>query len=301
MSLFYRAGILSIILIFALISGSSAQSEADPINTLAIDIWPDYDRAAVLVLMTGSFSEDVALPASVVIPLPPDADLNAVARITDDFVMTDDVEYTLQADTLVFQIPDRRFRVEYYYPYTEVGDERRFDFSWLADVSVDQLEVAVQQPTSATTMETVPAPANISRDSNDGLTYHILPAVPVSAGVPYDVSVTYAMPSPALTANQSAPPPEDGSSVPAAAVDAEGFDWPLLLAGLGLGLILAAVIWQVATNRNKKKRPSRKPAKPKPVRPAKATAKANFCHECGEAVKPDDKFCRACGTAVKQL
>lgn len=303
MSVTYRAVILLIVLSFGPISSAYAQSEAPAIETLAIDIWPDYDRTAVLVLMTGAFAEDVSLPAAVTIPLPPGADLNVVARITADNQMTDDVEYTQLGNDLVFTSPERRFRVEYYFPYTAVGAERQFDFTWLADMTVNQLEVAVQQPASATSLQVEPATTNIGQDPNDGLTYHILPAKPVAGGEAYAVNVTYSMAEPTLTATQTGPPL---AAAPATAVgdSTDSFDWPLLLAGLGLGLILAAVVWQVASSRHnsnrKETRPSKKVNKPKPAPAAKPTKAAKFCHECGTALKAEDKFCRECGTAVKR-
>lgn len=301
MSSVFRVGILFFLLSFGLIA--RVQAQAETIDTLAIDIWPDYDRTAVLVLMTGTLPEDTPLPTTITLPLPANADLNAVARITDDLMMTDDIDYSVEDDVLVIDLPDRRFRVEYYFPYVEDGSERQFDFSWLADMPVNQLEVTIQQPAAATVLQTEPATDNVIQENNDGLTYHVLPARAVAGGVPYEVSVSYEMGSPTLTADQDAAPVAPATTVPSAptaAVDADGFDWPLLLAGLGLGLILAAVIWQVAANRNKKKRPSKRPAKPKPAQRAKASGRANFCHECGAKLPPHDKFCRECGTAVKQ-
>lgn len=297
MSLIRRTVILVGLLSLGLISIVQAQTDTDTLETLAIDLWPDYDRTAVLVLMTGSLPADVPLPASVSIPLPDNADLNVVARITDAAEMIDDVDAFVRDGEVVFVTPDRRFRVEYYVPYTEAGDERQFDFSWLADLSVNQLEIAVQQPTAATSLQTDPLTTNVGQDPNDGFIYHILPALSVPAGTPYEVGVTYTMETPTLSANESAPPP---NAAPPTAVDESRVDWPLMLAGVGLGLILAAIVWQVVSSRqNKKKRPRKVVSKPKSVKTA-TSAKANFCHECGAKLQASDKFCRECGTAVKQ-
>jgi hypothetical protein len=302
MSAIYRAAILLIFFSFVFISSANAQTEGAAIDTLAIDIWPDYDQASVLVLMTGALLDDVSLPVSLTLPLPPGAELNVVARITDDNVMSDDVEFRQLGDSLIFDSPERRFRVEYYFPYVANENERAFDFTWLADTAVNQLEVAVQQPASATSLEIEPATTNITQDPNDGLTYHILPAKSVASGEPFAVNVAYSMAAPTLTAAQTAPP-FAAEAAPPTATPSTGFDWPLLLAGLGLGLILAAVVWQVSANRNKNntKRPSKKASKPKPAPTAtKPTKAAKFCHECGTALKATDQFCRECGTAVKQ-
>jgi hypothetical protein len=69
-----------------------AQGRATAIDTLIVDLWPDYDRASVLVLLTGTLSADTKLPATVIFPVPVTAQLNAVARIdSSDGVMKDDI------------------------------------------------------------------------------------------------------------------------------------------------------------------------------------------------------------------
>ncbi|HEX6387566.1 MAG TPA: hypothetical protein VF177_23100, partial [Anaerolineae bacterium] len=117
----YLGLLLLIILAAPFPSVASAQSETTAIESLAVEFWPDYDRPAVLVLLTGTLPADTPLPATVTLPLPQEADLNAVARISDDNVMIDDIEYTTGADQLTFTTPDRRFRIEYYLPYTADG------------------------------------------------------------------------------------------------------------------------------------------------------------------------------------
>lgn len=276
-------------LIFLTISSAArAQTEVNTIDTLAVDLWPDFDRTAVLVLLTGTLPADTRLPAQVTIPLPAGAELNAVARITDDNVMTDDIEYTAGADAVTLTTPDARFRVEYYLPYTTNGTERTFTFTWQANTAVNTIEVAVQQPGAAANLHTQPIAASIGRDEMDGFTYHVLPAQPVPAGETYSVNVSYMMDEPALSINQ--PPPD---LAPVAAPATAGLNWPLFLAAVGGALIVAAVAWQVMANWQRPTQP-RKTAAPAKHKPAR------FCHECGTPLQAGDKFCRACGTAVKQ-
>jgi hypothetical protein len=65
-----------------------AQKPVSVIDSLDIEIWPDYDRASVLVLLTGTLPRDTQFPASVTLPLPETAQLNAVARIDSKIVRT---------------------------------------------------------------------------------------------------------------------------------------------------------------------------------------------------------------------
>jgi hypothetical protein len=269
------------------------QAEVTAVDTLSIEIWPDYDRAAVLVLLTGTLPADTTLPARLTIPLPANAELNAVARITDDNLMTDDVEYTVSEEEVSFVTPDSRFRVEYYVPYTAVNKQHQFDFTWLADFSVAEMNMAIQQPIAATEMQTQPA-TSLAQDEADGFMYHVLPATAVPAKQPYTVSVEYTMSEPLLSVEQL--PPVPAVTMPTAVntpATNTSNNWPLWLAVIGGAMIVGALVWQVVSNRQKRARPG----KPVPIRPP--TRAARFCHECGNPLQAGDQFCRNCGTAVK--
>lgn len=294
--------ILGLLLGFAFPAAGQAQGAVTTIDSLVIDLWPDYDRTAVLVLLTGTLPADTTLPATVTLPLPPEADLNAVARISTDNVMTDDVDYNTGNGQLMFTTPDLRFRVEYYVPYTADGDQRAFTYTWTADLTVNQLEITVQQPAAATTLLTEPEAVTVTTGSSDGLQYHTLPAQTVPAGQPLAVTVNYTMSSSQLSAEslQGATAPDTTS--PAAAPSSNSppvsrFDWPVLLAVAGVGLVIAAITWQIATMRASSKRPP----KPRKVRSSKKGkgAAVRFCHQCGQSLQKGDRFCRQCGTAVK--
>ncbi|MBW1994611.1 MAG: hypothetical protein JRI77_09195, partial [Deltaproteobacteria bacterium] len=67
-------------------------SNVSTIDSLLVELWPDYDKASVLVLLTGALPPDTRLPASVTLPLPKTAQLNAIARIdAGDGMMKDDI------------------------------------------------------------------------------------------------------------------------------------------------------------------------------------------------------------------
>ncbi len=292
-----RSIFLLLLIFLAVARPGYAQLEATTIENLAVDLWPDYDRPSVLVLLTGTLPDSTVLPVSVTIPLPPGATLNAVARITSENVMTDDVEYTQGEGSLTFVMPDNRFRVEYYMPYDAEGDQHTFEFDWLSDMTVTEMDVAVQQPAAAANMQTQPTAASITTNSNDGLTYHVLPITAVPAGQSYTVQVDYTMSEPTLTVEQL--DTAETSSAPATAVNND-MNWPLLLAAVGGVLILVALVWQVASSRQKPKRPQKPTPQRTAVPPATPAPKTvQFCHECGSPVQPEDKFCRVCGTAVK--
>jgi hypothetical protein len=104
--------ILLVMLMLMPMTPGLAQNPVSVIDALDIEIWPDYDRASVLVLLTGTLPGDTRLPASVTLPLPEVARLNAVARIdSKDGKMKDDIFSSSDPPgALTFTTPDLRFR-----------------------------------------------------------------------------------------------------------------------------------------------------------------------------------------------
>ncbi|MCP5094705.1 MAG: zinc ribbon domain-containing protein [Chloroflexi bacterium] len=287
------------------IQALAQNNEANAIQSLAIDLWPDFDQESVLVLITGVLPADAALPATVSIPFPADATINAVARISIDNSMFDDVQYDISEGILTFTTPDPRFRIEYYMPYDVTGNDRTFTFSWVSDAAVDQIEISVQQPSGASSLETIPPADSVSVGQQDGLTYHVLPRIALSARIPYEITVSYKMAIPQLTNTSAQPAQSETTAVTAPpSTPQSGTNWPLILGIFGGVFVVAAIAWQFAGG-NKSSRPQ-KPAprrtsttKARPRPQAKPQSQARFCRECGSALKSNDKFCSECGTAVK--
>ena len=253
---------LTIVLFFlfslAATSGVAAQTTAGQLTTLAVELWPDYDRPAVLVLLTAELPAGTALPATVTIPLPGEADVNAVARFDDTGAMLSDVDYTTSAGQLTLTTPANRFRVEYYAPYEVAEEAYSFTFDWTADLDVAQMTVVVQQPLAATDMTITPTPTGTA-DRGDGLIYHTLAARPVGAGEPVTVRVAYTVEAPVLSAPSQALPAatgaatttgEDTATGGATTATTGGFNplWLLAIAG-ALGLLVVAWYCLLYTSR----------------------------------------------------
>ncbi|MCA9994916.1 MAG: zinc ribbon domain-containing protein [Anaerolineales bacterium] len=265
-----------------------AQDEATAVKFLSVELWPDYDQPAVLVLLTGTLPDDVVLPATVVLPLPAAARLNAVARIDSSDVMNDDINYQQRADSLTLTTPDSRFRVEYYVPYTIEGNGRSYTFQWQSPLLVAQTAVTVQQPAAADRITIEPTAVNTTTH-NDNLTYHDLSSTTIPPNTPYAVQINYTMPTPRLTV-------EAASSPAAAAVETTTPTFPntyFLLAGASAVFVILYVGYHYG--RRLQNQPKRKP---KPSRQSKTRQK--FCHNCGTPVQPSDVFCHQCGTSLKK-
>lgn len=288
-----------------------AQTQATELSNLAVELWPDYDRPEMLVLLTGTLPNTVELPAAVALPIPQGAQVNAVARFNDSGVLVSDVQYEVNGDRLVFTTPGTRFRVEYYTPYQSDGGQRNFTFNWLSDVAVDEFTAVVQQPSGATDLTLNPEPVAATAERGDGLTYHTLPTTTLVSGQPYSVDLSYTNaaselsatsiqpPAPAATGNSTATTPVTNSGGFLDGVN------PWLVVGLfGLLALVGGGAWYLGTRQATE---ANKPRKPTPARPTKSSGgtppkpagQARFCHNCGTQARPGDTFCRSCGTQLK--
>jgi hypothetical protein len=273
-----------------------AQTPANTLPELLVELWPDYDEPSVLVLLTGALPADAALPATLTLPLPEDAALNAVASIDATGAMLN-TDYTAASGFVTLTTPDPRFRVEYYVPYRVTGAERAYTFRWEAGLDVAQLILRVQEPAAAANLTITPAAERSVSDRGDGLAYHLLAPQFVPAGQAFTASLSYTLAGDVLTAAPAGTAP--ASAVPAAA---PAFDWTLVLALAGGVLLGGAITWLAWTQLGGKGRGRSRVHKPRPQRSNRASAVAGtkFCHNCGQPTQPGDGFCRSCGTPLKK-
>ena len=299
--------ILLFILSLVLVPSAQAQSSVDALDTLEVELWPDFDRPAVLVLLTGTLADDIAAPATVTVPVPEEATVNAVAHVNVESGQLENISDpdTSAPGSITFTTPSPTFRLEYYLPYAVDGGRREFTFDWISDMTIDQVLTTVQQPAEASDFALSPA-SDQPTTGRDGLLYHPLAARALPAGESYSVTASYLLDGDQLTADvlDTQQPPVEGP-LPVigdeASDEASDLNWALVAIVAGGLIIIAAVAWFLYTNNQSgRKRTSR----PRPVRsskksPAPSAGEVQFCHNCGQPVEAEDRFCRACGTAVK--
>jgi hypothetical protein len=269
------------------------QEKATAIDSLAVELWPDYDRASVLVLLTGTLPADTKLPATVIIPIPEGAQLNAVARIdSTDGKMKDDLSSSFVPGRISFITPDLRFRLEHYLPYTVNNNQRTFTFSWSAAISVNKFRLSVQRPLSASRLTTKPTSISVLR-GEDGFTYYTFPEQVVSAGQSFSVRVDYTMTTAQLSVERlnlpSTRAQEPGSP---STKTGSGVNWPILFAVSGCIIIVMVFIWKIATRRAESNRIITQDAS------AQKESFSKFCSNCDSPSDKNDKFCSKCGASL---
>jgi hypothetical protein len=189
------------------VTGTPKPSEVEPLDLerLHIDIWPDYDEPAVLVLLTGEVPAGAPFPYEIAIPIPPKARINAVAEVNQNGMNS--IEYRVVNSAVHLRGTAPAFRVEYYVPYQRDEAQRTYDFQWLAPFSVAELAVQIQRPANAIDFAGRPEPTAVYKNPNDGLDYYQLEPVTVPTGSSFDLSFSYTMSGDTLTVDQL-----DGSS-----------------------------------------------------------------------------------------
>ncbi|MGD8226944.1 MAG: zinc ribbon domain-containing protein [Desulfobacteraceae bacterium] len=272
-----------------------AQEEITTIDSLAVELWPDYDRDSVLVLLTGTLPPDTTLPAAVTLPFPETAQLNAVARIDkSDGQMKDDIFSVLGPGDITFVLPDLRFRLEYYFPYEVSKGQHAFDFTWLAKLTVNELQLNVQQPAFASAFTIEPTTENVFKGQG-GLTYYAFPAQSVPAGQSFLVQVAYTMTTDKLSVEglaprqASAPKPESQTTTKTH----RGINWPIVVVIIAAIILAMVFVWMGATRRARRNLQVARHKKGKTKSPSR------FCSNCGNPTDKEDRFCSKCGSALK--
>ena len=280
----------------ALAQGSGAPKGNPPLASLIIEVWPEYDRPAALVILKGALAESVKLPATVTLRLPAasgGAAAVAYSDAADGNLLNLKHEFANAGEyvALKFDAPTRFFHIEFYEPIATTAPARSFRYVWPGDLAATRVMVVVQEPATATDVAMEPS---LDRPSTgqDGLRYRSADLGAREAGKPVAISVRYtkadARPSVEIlkpkrteTALPAQALPAAGAIAPAAA-DGGLPDWVLPLAGFVLlGMLGGALIfWQWR-------------------RSARAAAPSGrFCTKCGAPLVAGHRFCGGCGAKI---
>lgn len=330
-----RPTLLAFLIIVLLLPAASAAAapvaaqQPPAMASIEVDIWPEYDQPAVLVIYHITVAPD-QLPADLMVRIPAAVGSpHAVASVEAAGMFNiPDVQSEVNGEWLELSfratVPD--VRVEYYDPaLNKDGQQREYVFRWGGGMDVQNLTLSVQQPPTAANLTLEPS-FSTSRTGGDGLEYYSYEVGAVEADTaPFTVTLRYTKPNDALTSEfQAAQPIAPVTSDTSGRVQLEQI-LPWLLGGLGLLLLLSGGLWywrstrvpQTAAVDARRRHSSRPPERSKPTERARSTERARttertrtnapaaggvaaFCHQCGNKAAPGDLFCRVCGTRLRE-
>jgi len=313
----------------------SAQAQSAPrLATLVIDVWPEYDRAAtVLVIYRGQFAPSAPIPEQIKIRIPasagepsavaspPPGNEGAPVNQWTELIAQKKVTTTHDGDWIevAFTPLSRLFNIEFYDKISAVTFDRRYTLTWPGDLSADAVKVNLREPFGATNFQSAPAlPLGVTDE--EGLVAHQLDVGALAAGKLFVFSIGYhredkRTSAEALQLVTPVPTPKPA----ALPVAKEATPW-LLIAALGVGLILmiGGVVWYLRSQQAQTFHPYQPPAlrkgrrsvrtsraprtRPRPaamLTVEETDSAAGFCTQCGKLLRPDDVFCSRCGTRVK--
>jgi len=273
------------------------QESTPGLERLEIALWPEYDRAATLVIYRFRLGANTPLPAVVELPIPSSVgEPNAVAWQDADQALFD-APYTLEVagEWTIVRIEleqSRTGQLEYYADLQIADDRRSFRFDWPGGIEIGTLAYEVQQPVTAAELTIVPA-ADRETSGPFGLTYHLAELGRRPAGDSWAIELSYRKPDAILSVEALQPLVEPAPATSTASEPPTILPW--VLGGLGLAVVAGGLAYYFRS------RPA--PAAPGRRRGASVgptlEASAIFCHQCGNKAQASDRFCRNCGTRLR--
>lgn len=276
-----------LVLTLLLLPGLAAA--APRLQRLQIDIWPEYDRPAVLVILKGEIAGngDAATPLSLRIPASsggPSA-LAYSAQESGPLLNLSHERFPPDAGfiTLRFTVPARFFHVEFYDPLDTRGAERSYRYLWPGDLPVENLRVTLQEPAASSGLTVRPALAQLTVGS-DNLRYRSTELGSVPLGKTLPIEIAYAKPDRRNTVEILKAGPSPGvTGVGTSREEQASFRWFLASSAIALLLAGSALVYYV------RRRPRAKPA---------AGTPQGYCAKCGHRPSAGDRFCANCGASL---
>lgn len=281
-----------------------AQAESPRLAEAYVQIWPEFDRPAALVITNLILPEKTRLPATIEFRIPAQAELNAVA-------VNDPVEGLLYADfvetlegewrRLTITATARTVHIEYYDALLREGNSRTVNYRWPGGFQVDKFSLAFQLPPSATQLVMTPSWTRVERDKHDFRIYSIDP-ISLQAEQVFRFSARYEKPDDLLSVSLlqvEAERPLEQTSGRVRWLDI--LPWVVGLLGLGL-IFLGVLVWLSFARPDLFARTSERSRKRHARRPSlglKEQSGVVYCHACGRRAEPGDRFCRACGEQLR--
>ena len=174
-------------------SSATAEAPSPALERFEVQLWPDYDRPAALVMYRARLAANTALPAEVSFRIPAAVgEPHAVAyRGQGDQLMLADHTRELDGEwaTIRIRVRSRDVQLEYYAPIVLHAGKRMVSYTWPGDMAVQSFVFGAQQPAAATSFEVTPAATQ--QVTRNGLTLHTADLGAVERGREVDIQITY--------------------------------------------------------------------------------------------------------------
>lgn len=293
-------GVLAVLLALWVSYPAQAQSGV-LLSSVSVEIWPEYDQPAVLVIYHISLSAETTLPAILNLRVPARAEVFAVA-ISDPVngLLNADYDRTVQGSwaTLSITANSPGVQVEYYEPLVKEGITRHVIYQWAGDYAVKEFSVTLQQPVSATGLGTNPILSN-SYTGQDGFVYYQSAIQPLAAGESYTLTADYQKETESLSTTGLPVQPTQPLNASTSGRVTMNSILPWVLAGIGGALIVVGIVggyymWKSGTRRSSS-------SHKRHARSQKAGETGEvYCFQCGKRAQPGDVFCRTCGMRIRK-
>lgn len=281
---------------------ASAQ-EVPTIETLHVDLWPEYDKPDMLVIYRLELSSDVSPPIKLNFRIPVEAgEPHAVAiRSADGSLLTAPYERSIDGEWAVISLLATMpgIQIEYYDPLLHKDNTHRsFQYTWLGDYPVESLTIQVQQPFDASALGIIPTETGVFSGS-DGYNYYTLNLGNQPLGEEQIISIQYTKSSDQLGVERlPVQPVKPIRSSISGRMNLNYIPWGLGI--LGLSLLTGGIYWywQLGKKLPKTNSPrNRSTSKQKKSEPT--IDETVYCHQCGKRAALGDRYCRSCGSKLR--
>jgi hypothetical protein len=283
-------------LFFLLLPTTVGTLEKLHLNSVSVDIWPEYDQQAVLVIERFSLAADTSLPFIITTHVPSGVQINAIA-VEDPTkgLINAPYENSIQGSLSELRITSisLHVQVEYYEALKKNGSTRQIIYEWPADNDLDTLEINFLLPPSANNVEIEPPPINTSLEQG-GLTNYLIRAINPPTGKPLVVTMNYdrktdelgiaSLPVGAFTT--------PGTDTPGRAITPFPLHWAL--GGIGFLLVLISGIG-IYRWRREQRIPIGRSSRILDQADSRGIV---YCGKCGKRAQAGDVFCRTCGARI---
>lgn len=275
---------------FALAQTGGAAKGNPRLASLSIEIWPEYDRPAALVILKGALAEGVKLPAAVALRLPVASGGPAAVAFSatpDGNLLNLKHERASAGEfvTIKFEVPGRFFHIEFYEPIATTLPARSYRYAWPGDLAAERVTVVVQEPAAANAISVEPN-LELASTGQEGLRYRAAELGALEAGKPLPIVVRYTKldmrPSAEIMKPKAGEAPAAAASTAPAVAGAPFPGWVLGLLAVALLAVGASLLffwWR------------RRAARP-------ATLPHGACTQCGAPRVPGNRFCGDCGAKL---